>query len=47
MEETKQESTVEVKDRRTIIYKAWTKHKFLFIVGLAGLGYLAYKKYKK
>jgi len=40
-------STIEVKDRRSIIYKAWTKHKLLFILGLTGLTYLAVKKFKK
>jgi hypothetical protein len=38
---------VDVKDRRSIIYKAWTKHKFVFVLGLAGLTYLAIKKFKK
>jgi len=39
---------VEVKDKRSIFYKVWTKNKNLILVitGL-GLGYYAYKKFKK
>lgn len=42
-----QNKEVEVKDRRTFIYKAWTKHKLLFVLGIAGLTYFAVKKYRK
>ena len=39
---------ITVEDKRSIIYKVWSKHKNLIMVfGALGVGYFAYKKYYK
>ena len=38
---------VEVNDKRTFFYKAWSNHKMIFILGFAGLTYVIYTKYYK
>ena len=43
-----EESSVTVDDKRSIIYKVWTKHKkLIMVIGALGIGYFAYKKYYK
>jgi hypothetical protein len=40
--------SLEVEDKRSIIYKVWTKHKkLIMVIGALGVGYFAYKKYYK
>tara|TARA_Y100001938_G_C7908786_1_gene338499 strand:- start:5 stop:133 length:129 start_codon:yes stop_codon:yes gene_type:complete len=40
--------SLEVEDKRSIIYKVWSKHKnLIMIIGALGVGYFAYKKYYK
>ena len=40
--------SVKVEDKRSIIYKVWSKHKnLIMIVGALGVSYFAYKKFIK
>ena len=41
-------SEVTVEDKRSMIYKVWSKNKnLIMLVGVLGVGYFAYKKFIK
>lgn len=43
-----EESSVTVKDKRSMLNEVWSKHKTtIMIIGALGIGYFAYKKFKK
>lgn len=44
----KDKSSVTVKDKRSMLNEVWSKHKTtIMIIGALGIGYFAYKKFKK
>ena len=39
---------ITVDDKRSMVYKVWTKHKkLIMVIGALGVGYFAYKKFIK